>query len=682
MPSSSVESLLHALTSFLDVAITGVLPERDAPAAESIGRRICAQWPADDAEWDAARAEIAQGVAAHFAERPSLWPTVLHLLALYVDHISLDEINPRHEGAARVHARGKPVYPVELGIARAVAAELLGSFGDQRREQFFESLNEWDAWEATARALQARRPRLDAKEALVLATHALRVTRGIGNADSLLDPIQSGLLGSGQAIDVILDGWLEETAPYADAEPQVIGLLARWRLPHRADAGDVRRRLVRRLARLPLSQGGYESHLVAFGSWPPDTSLAMRRDALLEALKRTGPTGGVAALRALAFYVDDHPLEALPILDNVVARSDPSDPHLPFARLRVLRRIGQGLSRIEGSSSEIVAHAKSLFERLPRPSDVPPDPLWELDRTLAPLVAHVPGAVREYVLWWLEEHRARLVAKGDSLSDALPSTRRLMPGFGWLVEAAVSASPARRRVAVSCLVDADSDNRPEHAPITTETCGSLTRAQVEGLARMLLYQAGLGEATVELLFALARVRRDCLDVLGPLLALPAMRAYPGRHARCVDAWAEAVAGRATTDAEVEVVEKLRQAIAERQQGFDVREQLWPVLFDRTRPTARAMHDLVRRQQRIAEEKERQRSPFRALATVIPIACGEAFDHTGRADRASPLQPTSWELEGLALDAYDPLAAGFARLEHAREASRLLGDEGERGDSEP
>lgn len=257
-----------------------------------------------------------------------------------------------------------------------------------------------------------------------------------------------------------------------------------------------------------------------------------------------------------------------------------------------------------------------------------------------------------------------------------------MPGFGWLVEAAVSASPARRRVAVSCLVDADSDGRQEHAPLTTETCGSLTRTQVEGLARMLLYQSGLGESTVDLLFALARARPDCLDILGPLLAQPAVRAYPGRHARCVDAWAKAVAGRATTDAEVEVVEKLRQVIEERQQGFGVREQLWPVLFDRTRPTARAMHDLVRRQQRIAEENERQRSPFRALATMIPIACGEAFDHTGRSDPTTPLQPMSWEFEGLALDAYDPLAAGFARLEHAREANRLLGDEGDRGAGEP
>lgn len=682
MPSSSVEPLIQALTSFLDVAIAGVVPERDAPTAESIARRICRQWPADDAAWDAARAEIAQGIVAHFADRPALWPTVLHLLALYVDHISLDEINPRHEGAARVHVRGKPVYPVDLGIAGAAAAEVLSSTADQRREQFFQSLNEWDAWEVTVRTLQARRPRLDAREILVLVTHALRGTRGIGNADSLLDPLQSGLLGSGQAIDVILDGWLDEIAPYADAEPQVIGLLARWRLPHRTDGGDIRRRLVRRLARLLPSQGGYEAHLVAFGSWPPDTSLAVRRDSLLEALERTGPSGGAAALRALAFYVDNHSLEALPILDAVVARSDPSDPQLPFARLRVLRRIGQGLSRIEGPSSEIAAHAKSLFERLPRPAEVPPDPLWELDRTLAPLVAHVSGAVREYVLSWLEEHRARLAAQGESLSDALPSTRRLMPGFGWLVEAAVSASPERRRVAVSCLVDADADSHQEHAPLTKETCGSLTRTQVEGLARMLLYQAGLGESTVDLLFALARVRPDCLDVLGPLLAQPAMRAYPGRHARCVDAWAKAVAERATKDPEVEAVAKLRQAIAERQQGFDVREQLGPVLFDRTRPTARAMHELVRRQQRIAEEKERQRSPFRALATVIPIACGEAFGHAGGSDLTTPLQPMSWEYEGLALDAYDPLAAGFARLEHAREANRLLGDQGEHGGSEP
>lgn len=682
MPSSSVDLLVQELTTFLDVTIAGVVPERDVPVAKRIGRRICEQWPRDDDAWGAARAAIAQRIAAHLAEKPELWATALYLLTLYVDHVDLDEPHPRHEGPARMFVRGKLVYSAELDLARAVAAELLGSHGERHRERFFESLEEWAAWEATARALEAQRPGLDAREVLALVTHALRVTRGVGNADDVLDPIERGLIGSAAAIDEILEGWLSVTSPYDDVEPQVIGCLARWSLPHRTDGGDVRRRLVRQLARASLPQARHESHLVAFGSWPHDAPLVIRRDLLLEALERTGPNGGVAALRALAFYGDEGSLDLLPILDAVVQRSDPSDPQLPFARLRVLRRIGQGLSRIESSPGEILEHARSLFDRLPHPAEVPPDPLRELDRTLAPLVPHIPGAVREYVLQWLEEHRARLAARSESLDDGLPSTRRLMPGFGWLVEAAVSPSPGRRRVAVWCLVEAHSDGRREEAPITRETCGSLTHIQVEGLARMLLSQAGLGDAIVEFLFALARVRLDCLDVLGSLLGLPAMRAYPGRHARCVDAWAKAVAGRPTADPEVEVVERLRRAIAERQRGFDVRERLWPVLFDRTRPTARAMSELVRRQHRVAEEKERLRSPLRALATMIPIACGEAWDPTGNSTQPSPLQSMRWEIEGLALDAYDPLAAGFARLEHAREANRLLGDGGERGDGDP
>lgn len=204
----------------------------------------------------------------------------------------------------------------------------------------------------------------------------------------------------------------------------------------------------------------------------------------------------------------------------------------------------------------------------------------------------------------------------------------------------------------------------------------LSSDQVLGLAHAILGEATMGEATVDLLFALARARVDLLTDLFDLLGAPAMQTYPGRYQRAVESWADAVRERPEDDGEKQAVEALREGVAQRHRGFEIRKQAGDIVFAPTRYTAAAIHERTQRAMQVMMRQNE--SPFMALMPRVPLACGEAsaFDQSDDPEHISPLARFETQFEGHWLEAHDPVAARFARVVHQQHAARLLGEERE------
>lgn len=654
---NSADSLGAEVAAFLDRALVEVVPDRDIPAAKAIRAQICRTWPTDDAGWEAAGKALAKQMAAHVADRPERWGRALHLTALYLNLDEFDAPHPRHdEQELPVFRRGERVYFVELSLARAFAEALLVRSGEGRLHRLFESLDEWSAWQAGAGALAQLRPQLDAPEIVRILTLAVRFTAGDSGAESVFDPIREALLDTSMAaVDEILDSWTSAEEPYAELDVRVVGLLALWRLPNRDDSESLRRRVVRQLSRLPPQRAGRIALQVAFRSWSPDTALSERAKLLLETLDRLGSTAVSAALAVLDNDPNTPPLTALPILDAIVERSDEVDEATTVERARVLRWIAL-------ASKKESSFALQLVARLPRPELFSGSSAPWLERALRVLAPRAEEAVRAYVLDWIEVHF------DEPLDQLLPKTRAQLAGDDWLIEAAVSPRSSLRRGAVRCLVG--SKSRPESRRDAFVRLGA---QQALGLAHVILSQAPVGAEVVDLLFELAQARTNDLDALGSLLGELTMQTYPGRHRRCVEAWASAVAGRPDDDPQKAVVARLTALLDARRRQTEVRRSLGNLLFERTVPSREPMMELFNRQMRAAMNQHE--SPLLALATKVPIACGEATAwEFGDGDARTPkrLEEMSFEMEGLLLDAYDPVAAQLARVDHDQAAQHLLG----------
>jgi hypothetical protein len=639
------------VTAFLDRALVEVVPDRDVPAAKAICTRICQMWPTDDAGWEAALEVLAEEMAAHLADRPELWGRALHLTALYLNRAEFDEPHPRQDARdLPVFRSGVRVYFVELGLARAFARALLVRAGEGRRDRLFESLDEWRAWEAAAGALAQLRPRLDASEIARILTLAVRFTIGDSAAEDVLDPIREALLSASTAgVDEILERWTSGEEPHADVDARVVGLLALWRLPGRDDGESLRRRVVRQLSRLPPQRGARIALQVAFRSWPADAALSQRADLLLETLGRLGNMATSAALAVLAHDPNTDPLAALPILDAIVERIDEADEDTAVERTRVLRWIAEASS-----------DASQLLARLPKPEQFSERSMPWLDRALSVLARRAEEAVRAYVLDWIEVHPDHL--------EHLRKTRVRLSGDDWLIEAAVSPRPSLRRGAVRSLVGSKPDSESRRAAFER-----LDAQQALGLAHVILSQASAGTKIVDLLFELAQARTHDLEVLSPLLGEPTMQTYPGRHRQCVEAWATAIAGRPDDDPQKLVVARLTALLDARRRKNEGRRALRWMLFERTQPTRAPMNELLSRQMRAAMDQHE--SALLALTTKVPIACGEATtweNGDGDTRKPQPLEEKWYEMEGLLLDAYDPIAAQLARVDHEQQARRLLG----------
>lgn len=670
MPSpSSTESLAADMAAFLDAALVERVPARDIATAESLCVRAASSWPDDDEGWAASRRQVAEQLADHYDERASDWARALYLMALYLDAAWLDEPHPHAEGSGRFLRRGQQVHRVKLELDQAFAEALLVRSNRHLRVQLFESLDEWDAWRALARALEARRPRLDASDVSALVTRAIEFSWGDGAASTVLDPIKVALTASSESVDAILEGWLGAEEPHVDIDVRTIGVLAQWRLPEHPDPSSLRRRLVHQLARSPAGGLALAPH-VAFRSWSRDASLDDRKQLLLATIKQLGGAGVSDALGALAHDPDTPSKEALEILDALVERATSLDERGVIELVRVLRWIADAQSR-EAPSDSPEIDGGSLVRRLPPPGVFTMRAMPWLDRALSTLARHASEPVRDYVLDLIETFADQLGGE-RTLDHLLPQTRKALPGGdGWLIEAAVSDRPNLRQGAILCLVE---------APIRDDrraALEALPSRRVEALARLLLSQATAGAAIVDLLFELAQVRPDCLDALLPLLGQPTMQAYPGRHRRCVEAWAKAVEGRPAADPQVEAVASLQAVIELRQRHSQACSAVRELLFEPTLPVREPAGEIFTRTMR--ESMRAHESPLRAMATKVPIACGEATtfgNHGDDNDNETPLKDYTNSMEGLYLDLHDPIAGMLERVRHEQEAERLLADLGQ------
>lgn len=657
MPSpQGSETLARDITAFLDAALIERVPERDIPAAESLCVRMVSTWPVDDDGWDTARRHVAEPVAEHFVARTHDWARALDLMALYLDSAALDEAHPR-EGEFRFSRRGKELHRVELDLARAFAEALLEQADTLTRIRLFEALDSWESWPPVVRALESLGLELDPAEALTLVSSAIKFSWGDSANDTILDHVKKIMSLCPESVDAILEGWLIDDEAYVDADVRAIGVLALWRLPQHPNPAKTRRRLVYRLARLPVAGFGLAPR-VAFRSWSKDAPFLERRRLLLTTLERMGDPAVSAALAALAHDPDTLRSDALDLLDAIVEQATTVDENGVIEIARVLHWIAEDPNHVD---------AAALVHRLPPPDGFTVRSLPWLDRTLSRLARLAPEPVREYVLNWIETSAAEL-GSGQSLTRLLGQTRKALPGDAWMIEAAVSKKrPALRAGATRCLVE----GRPDERRPGFE---ALTKRQVHALALQILTQVTAGAAFVNLLFELARARPDCLDVLVSLLGDPTIRTYPGRHRRCVEAWAETLAGRPDDDPEVQAVARLQAFLDARDRAAKARFSVREVLFEPTLPVRGPMGEIFTREMR--KVMRSQESPLLAMATKVPIACGEATTMDfgdGDARTPSPLKTYENAMEGLYLDNYDPIAAMLERMDYARQVEQLLTD---------
>ncbi len=655
------------MAAFLDAALVERVPARDIPTAKSLCVRAASSWPADDEGWAAARRQVAEQLAAHYDERASDWARVLHLTALYLGAARFEQPHPREDREGRVLHRGQQLHRVELGLAQALAEVLLAGANEPRRVQLFESLDEWDAWRAVARAFEAQRLRLDAIEAAALVTRAIEFSWGDGAASTILDPIKAAVTASSESVDAILEGWLGAKEAHVDTDVRTIGVLALWRLPEHPDPSALRQRLVHQLARDPIA-GPVLAPRVAFRSWSRDASLDTRKQLLLATIDQVGGAGVGAALEALAHDPDTPREDALDIFDALADRVTSFDEGVVIELVRVLRWIAEVPSE-DAPSGNPELDGAAIVRRLPPPGVFTLKAMPWLDRALSSLARHASEPVRDYVLDWIETFADQFGGE-RTLDHLLHRTRKALPGDHWLVEAAVS--PDRRKLrqgAILCLVEAPSqDDRPA-------ALEALTPRQVEALARLLLAQSTAGATIVDRLFELAQIRLDCLDTLLPLLGLPTSWTYPGQHRRCVEAWAKAVEGRPGDDPEVEAVASLQALIELRQEHSQARFAVRELLFEPTLPARGPAGEIFTRKMR--EAMRAHESPLRAVATKVPIACGEATTFGSQGDsEATPLKDYANSMEGLYLDFHDPIAGMLERVGHEQQAQRLLADPGQ------
>jgi hypothetical protein len=664
MPSTpTAEPLADAAWAFLERALDELVPERDVPAARELCAQIVEAWPVDDEGWEAARMELAEGLAEHLAMQPRAWARALRLVSLYLNRAILHEPHPRHDTPMPVTQRGRRLDFVEFELSEAFGEALLGRSDAAQRMILYDTLDEWPPWKAVAQALARLRPLLDAEEIATLLTRAVRFTRGDSAAGEVLEPLREALMASTEGIDALLESWFERM----DLDPSVIGLLALWRLPEREDGVNLRRRLVRQLLRLPPKQGAWSALHVAFRSWPAGVEFDARREAVLECLEHLGAEGVLPALAALAYDRDTRPQGALSLLDAIVSTIDDANEHsteIAIARVTVLRWIVR--EHPKGEALDVQA----IVDRLPSPAALPADEhkLRQLDWLLSTLARRNSAPVRAYVLDWIETHAASLGSQG--IDQLLPETSAQLPGARWLIEAAVSRRPGLRYGALRCLLHSKTR-------VVPEDFAELADEQVLALAHMTLSGAAVGAGAIDLLFDLAQARLDRLSDLLPLLGEEALRTYPGQHRRRVVDWAAAVEDRPEQDPERVAVKSLQALLDARKAAAQVKRALAPMIFERTSP---ARLPVMEAYVRAFHEGENQSlSLFRMIATEVPIACGAASTYEfGDADARTPrpFQEVSGEMEVPSLDAWDPVAAHFFRLSHEQQVQQLLGLEEE------
>lgn len=676
MPSRrSAESLAERIVAFVDAASDEREPERDIAAADAICHDIIETWPSDEAGWGEARAALAHAVAVRLDQPPAELASALHLVALYLDDIRLDTPHPRSDaGALRV--AGQQKFTVRFQLTRAVAAQLIARLSPDQLTTMCAALNEWHAWIAVAEAFSTANASLTPIVITSILAAAIAFSASDGAADKVIGPLLEGLAASASAVDEIIEAWLAAEAPHVGLDLGILWHLVRWRLPHRTNHRTIRGRLVHQLARMADERAQRIALFVTLRTWPATTRLEERRALLFEALDRIGSGGVPAALSAIAhdpLIAEGSRFDALPLFDAVVARADEVTHDVASASLWVLQWVARQLTDDSAAPEDVDA----LLRRLPLPSAIAPDRTRPLDWLLRRLVVHDVDRVKAYILDWLEAQHVALAQATQPIQDHLPLTAPKLTGDGWLIRAAASTRAALRVVALRCLVDpyVGIGHRmvggPRHFAVPDQGYDTLTGSQVLGLAHLILGQSVLGEATIDLLFALARARIDCLPELLPLLAQPAMQTYPGRHERAVELWSEAVTARPEDDPERGATAHLEREVELRRRGFEARGAVSPVVFLPTRYAARAVGALFERQ--MQEAMRSHRSPLLELATRVPLACGgaSAFDAAPDAESPTPLKAFGTEFEQAALEGYDPIAARYARLYHLEQASRLL-----------
>jgi hypothetical protein len=644
------DPLASDIATFLDAAL--VVPEPDIPAAESLRVRMVSTWPEDDDGWNTARRRVADQLAEHYMDRIHDWARAIDLSALYLDSVALDETHPREDAEFRALRRGKEIHRVELDLARAFAEALLQRADVVARIRLLEALDSWDSWPAVVRAMSSLQLKLDPGEALTLASRAIEFAGRDGANDTILDHVKTTLSFCPESVDAILEGWLTAGEAYVNADVHTIGVLALWRLPERPNSTKLRRRLVDRLARLHADR--LAPH-VAFRSWSKDAPFVERKSLLLTTIERIGDAAVSTALAALAHDPDTTRSDGHKLLGAIVGQAVILDENAAVQLVRVLQWIAEDSNEID---------ATALVRQLPPPGVFTAQSMHWLDHTLSILARGAPEPVREYVLGWIGTFAAALKSS-KSLTHLLRRTRKALPGDTWLIQAAVSNRPALRVGATRCLVGGRGQDERRAG------FEALSKRQVHALGLQILSQV-IVDADVNLLFELARVRPDCLDVLGPLLGEPTIRTYPGRHQHCVEAWAEAIDGLPEDDPQVKAVASLRALIETRNGAAHARFSVRELLFDRTLPLFEPMAELFTRQ--VRKEMRAHESPLRAMATKVPIACGEATTmEFGNGDASAPSPMTTQEIpgEGLYLDNYDPVAAILERRDYAAKVEQLL-----------
>ncbi|MEZ4434795.1 MAG: hypothetical protein R3F65_20520 [bacterium] len=402
--------LAGQVVAFLDAALVEVVPERDIPAARAICEQIIEEWPPDDTGWESSRRALAEAVAGRLDGRPSEWGAVLHLVALYLDGIQLDEPHPRQEDTEQLGVKGRDKYRIRFHLALALAEALLKVAGRGSRRALFEGLEEWNAWTTTAEAFAVVKPRLEAEEIIGLLNRVRAVAGADAGLDRILDPILNGLVASEAVIDEIIDDWPRLDSVGDTLDLPVLTTLAHWRLPRRADGVTVRQRLTRQLAQMATPEARHIALVLAFRSWPAGSSFEERSALLVATLDIIGPAGAPSALQAIAYdpaIPSDSAFEVLPLIDRIVRVAESSREAIN-ARLWVLHWLSRSLRQ----AGEVRDRAQALAARMPAAAQVAVDASQLLDWVLGAVAPYARTFVEAYVLDWLEANAA-----------GLPSTR-------------------------------------------------------------------------------------------------------------------------------------------------------------------------------------------------------------------------------------------------------------------
>lgn len=646
-------TLADAVWHFLERALEERAPERDVPASKVLCRRIIDEWPADVECWVRARESLTKALCEKLVEQPQIWARAIDLIYLYINRIELIAPHPLQTDTKPVH-RGQRVYVVEFGLALALTTGLLSESTREMRAQLYDALDTWESWQTVAEALAAHPLPFEGDEILRLLERATRFSEGDMAAGLLFDTLLEGLRASTTIVDALLKSWFGRM----DIEPKVVGLLALWRLPQDNELGELRQQLVHQFLRLPPQHGARMAVHIAYRSWPTSTTFEPRRAALVDCIDRLGAEGLAPALAALSHDNNIQLEQAIALHDSIVARIDvanQNDPMLASQRVEVLYWL---------TDKEPSLDVATLVARLPPALAFPADEhrLRLLDWLLSRLATREAAPVQAYLLDWIEAQAGAFRFRG--LTQLLPSTSKLLSGARWLIEAATSRRPALRIGALGCLIHAQ---RPAPADFA-----SLRETQVLALAHLMLAEADLGATIIDLIFALARARIDCIVALTPLLGEEALRTYPGQCERSIASWADAVADRTEDDVERRTVTQLQGLLDARKQTYEAKSTLFETIFERSSPTKRTANEWLERA--FHHGLGQSNSLFLQIATKIPMACGAGWAlDTRDADSgtARPFKKVSHEVEVPDLGGYDPIASTYSRFVHQQQADRLL-----------